>query len=310
METGKKPNSYHRSKLSNGKHILDGENYKRIEKHIENLKEIKSREDLQRVKQDTEIWLSLRDDSEGGMVSYLRKNIFKMPDYVKIIRASALIDELAIFSPFCEKFFKSSIPGTLSKFKDTLLNIKRKDDDEYSWMNINMRYGKSHEDLVNKAFFKNFKSINVEAYLEETGIYSIREEGINDIEIWVSPDGKFKLTSLIDDSFNISGSWEAKTKTPFLPNRTSDKYFDFNRFIKAPVKITYYYVMQVILEMYSTNSEYAMIGFHSMFNGTTFFLIERSEFTDKLRKLIFKCLNWKYSFYKNFGENDKISKSI
>lgn len=300
-ETGETPNVEIMSKLKNGEWILKGENFVPLKETILTKEDIKCEEDMQKIKQHSQLWFDLRNDGVGGLVQHLKKEIFKDNSHIKIVRASTLGCELGLYTPFLSKELGLNY-SKMDEFKNTLLGKKSSLD---SWGEINTKFGNNSEDKVTKAFLTQFNTSESTATVYETGTYILKDDDVSNIHVWCSPDGLFQIKPTNPDFPTLTGSWEAKSLTPFFPSKIG-KLYDFNPYIKPAQKIKSIYIPQKIAEIYSTKSNYGFIGFHSLFKGTTFFLTKVSEYTDRFKKLMFLRLQWKYEYYKDYSENDKL----
>lgn len=280
------------TKFMTKKNILEGLNYIQIEFPIKNEEDIKSEKDLKRIKQSSDIWLELRKDGENSLIERLKKDVFLYKNKTKVIRASTILNHLALFSPYCSNYFDSTMLGNNDEFKALLQNKKL----EFSkFSQVSMEYGKEHENNVLCAFIDHFKESN--PILHETGYHILRNKN-NDLEIWCSPDAMFEFIQ--DGKVILKGSFEAKTLTPFIPDKKNPDNFIFISNRKPSDKITYYYILQYIVEIYSTNSDYGFLASYSLFRGTNFFLTKKTIHTDKIIDLMFKCLEWKEKHYANY----------
>jgi hypothetical protein len=298
---GEKPNTKVMTELENGKWILDGENFVTLEETIKEKEDIHCEEDLIKVKQHSKIWFDLRDDSEGGLVQYLKKNVFKEEYFIRVVRASTLPMELGLFTTYVSKELGLKF-SKQDEFKNSLLGIKNVD----IGSEVNMQFGNNSEDKVTKAFFKKFNRSGAKVTVKETGTYILKDEDVKDVQIWCSPDGLFEIEDKNSFFPTLKGSWEAKSTSPFFKNKEDEKLYDFNPYMYPSPNIKSYYIPQKISEIYSTNSECGFIGFHSLFRGTTFFSTVRSEKTDRFKKLMFLRIQWKYEYYKDFSEKDTL----
>ena len=295
-EKGKVPNTKLLTVLKNGKSILDGENFVPMEKTLFSLEDIKSEPDLNKVKQYSQLWYDLRNDE---YVEKIRKNVFKDEISIKTVRASTLPTELGLFTNYVSKQLKLTF-SKQEEFRNSLLGKKIEFDESTK---VNLQYGTNTEDKVTKAFLHRFNDEITKTTVYETGTHILKDNNVKNIQIWTSPDGLFTIENNKSKIKKITGSWEAKSTSPFFYKKEEDIY-EFNPYMKPSSKIKNYYVPQKIVEMYATNSDYSFIGFSSLFNGSTYYLTKKNKKTDRFKELIFMRLDWKNRYYKGFSEND------
>jgi hypothetical protein len=167
-----------------------------------------------------------------------------------------------------------------------------------AFVRYKLRWGNYHERNGLESLFRCFsgKEYNLELY--EVGTY-IREISPN-YDFLASPDGLFKFTMWKGEKVTFDGTVEIKSSPcpwDYVKKSKDNKGFVYNPDAVAKRSMIYYYIPQVMMQMYAAKKAYALFIAWTP-NGKPFVCIIR--YNEEYVKLILEIIHFvREKYYKN-----------